>query len=391
MDNSSPNSVLRRKAHAAKEVWQARAMSPAKALRLSVARAADDLWDLAIAASGISLTEESLEAALDSLPEEGMILLLEGPEGVVGAAHLPFPVVAGLVEAQTVGQVIARSPEVRPVTRTDAAMVAPLIDETLTRFEGLLAEHGLAPWARGFRFGTMMESARMLSLALKATDFHVIRFSLDLAATREGDGMLMMPVAEAPGAATGEAGGAMRDGALEAQILRAPTELRAVLHRLSMPLSAIRELQAGEVLTIPREAMERTEVEVAPRTVIGTCKLGQVNGMRALRMNLGQQPVRAGGGPEDPPGLDPPAAEAPDAAMAAAPMQMVAMDMPEEAEGEAEMPAFAAAPMAEEEDLLGDLPDLGDLPGMSGPDKEEGEGELPALGALPMAALPEID
>jgi hypothetical protein len=65
--------------------------------------------------------------------------------------------------------------------------------------------------------------------------------------------------------------------------------------------------------------------------------------------------------------------------------------MPEEAEGEAEMPAFAAAPMTEDEDLLGDLPDLGDLPGMSDPDEEEGEGELPALGALPMAALPEID
>lgn len=380
MERQSPNSVLRRKAHAAKEVWQARAMSPAKALRLSVARAAEDLWDLAAAASGLALTEETLDTAIEALPEEGLILLLDGPEGLVGAAYLPFAIVAGLIEAQTVGRVGKAPPEVRAVTRTDAAMVAPLIDGMLERFDALLEDGGTAPWARGYRFGTMMDSARMLSLALKATDFHVMRFSLDLAALREGEAILMMPVAEqvAQISGSGAAAGSGGHGALEAQILQAPTELRAVLHRVSMPLSAVSALRVGEILEIPREALSKTEVEVGPQTVIGTTTLGQMNGMRALRLVLpGQELATA------PPQEDPALPAAPDAAPAPMPVAPlpVASDPEPEPDGDGQI-----------DDLLGDLPDIGDLPGLAADDGDGLEGgDLPDLGIMPMAALPDLD
>ena len=179
MESQLHNSVLRRKATAAKEVWQARAMSPTKALRLAFARAADDLWDLAVAASGIAFAEESQEKVIESLPDDGLLLMLEGAEGLIGAAHLPFPVVSGLIEAQTVGRVNAAAPAPRRGTRTDAAMVAPLIDDVMRRFDDLMAEEGGSPWVAGFQYATMVESPRMLSLALKATDFHVVRFSLE--------------------------------------------------------------------------------------------------------------------------------------------------------------------------------------------------------------------
>ncbi|WP_169052685.1 FliM/FliN family flagellar motor switch protein [Pseudooceanicola onchidii] len=365
-------------------------MSPAKALRLSIARAAEDLWDLPAAASGISVSEETLDAAVESIPDGGLILLLEGPEGLVGAAHLPFPLVAGLVEAQTIGQVAANAPDTRRVTRTDAAMVAPLIDDMLERFEDLLDEGGIAPWARGFRFGTMMDSARMLSLALKATDFHVIRYSLDLAARREGEAMIMMPVVEE--VAIGPVGGGTDvSGALEPQILQAPTELRAVLHRVSMPLSAVSKLEVGEVLTIPRDALARTEVEVGPQTVIGTTKLGQVNGMRALRLHLPGAPeariaqIAGDVAPPDAPGADPVAVSA--AARPAPEPEPDPAPLPQIDIGAVGAePDFAPAPVEQQDDLLGDLPDLGDLPGM-----DDDEDDLPDLGAMPMATLPIID
>ncbi len=167
-------------------------MSPSKALRLSLARTAEDLWDLALAASGIAQSEDPLETVIAALPDDGLITLLDGPEGAIGAAFFQFPVVSGLVEVQTIGKVSKLSPDPRRVTRTDAAMVAPLIDGTLERFDALMAETGGAPWAQGFRFGSMMESARLLSLALRATDFHVFRITLDLAAQREGEAMLTM-------------------------------------------------------------------------------------------------------------------------------------------------------------------------------------------------------
>ena len=402
MDGQEHNSVLRRKATAAKEVWQARAMSPAKALRLSIARAAEDLWELAVAASGIELSEDRLEALIDAMPDEGMILLLDGPDGVIGAAHLPFPIVAGLIEAQTIGQLAKTTPDARAVTRTDAAMVAPLIDGMMERFDALLDEGGIAPWARGYRFGTMMDSARMLSLALKAAEFHVIRFTLDLAAMREGEAMLMLPKVEHPtGGGIEAAGGGSAAASLEGQVLQAPTELRAVLHRLSMPLSAISSLAVGEVLSIPKEALAKTEIEVGTETVIGTTKLGQMNGMRALRMQLPGQPDAAPAAePAAPPALDfaapepavpepavaePAMAEMP--ALEPAPMAMDLSGMDEESDFP-DLPAMEPMP-AGETDLLGDLPDLGDLPGMG---SDTGDvGELPDLGAMPMADLPIIE
>ena len=354
-------------------------MSPAKALRLSIARAAEDLWDLAAAASGISIAEETLDDAIGALPEQGLIVLLDGPEGLVGAAYMPFPIVAGLIEAQTIGRISKLAPDPRRVTRTDAAMVAPLIDGMLERYDDLLEEAGVAPWARGYRFGTMMDSARLLSLALKAPDFHVIRFSLDLAAAREGEVMMLFPVEEHPAVnAAGGSGGARLDGALEAQILQAPTELRAVLHRLSMPLSAVSALKVGEVLTIPRDALAHTDLEVGAQTVIGTVRLGQINGMRAIRLNLPgvvSDAVVPEAAPPAPVHLSVVAPQAP------APTPMPVMEEPEDDY------AFTPAPAPRTDDFLGDLPDLGDLPGM-GDDAEE---ELPDLGFMPMSALPVID
>lgn len=386
MERPLQNSVLRRKATAAKEVWQARAMSPSKALRLSVARAADDLWDLAVAASGIALTEEPQDDVIGSLPEDGLLLLLEGPEGLIGAAHLPFPVVSGLIEAQTLGRINPKTPAARKATRTDAAMVAPLIDGVMERFDALLAEAGGSPWVPGFRYGTMMDSPRMLSLALKASDFHVIRFALDLAALRDGEALLMLPVAApVPDAPSGDAG---RAGALQAQVMQAPTELRAVLHRVKMPLSGVSALKVGMMLEIPRDALAQTEIEVSSGTVIGTVRLGQVNGMRAIRMGMP-------GGAEalTPPGAGSAPSEEADPMFEVAMTPEPAMpdpDMPDAAPDPAPVPAPIPDTGAVEQvdDLLGDLPDLGDLPGM---DSNEAGEDLPDIGIMPMADLPVID
>lgn len=359
-------------------------MSPAKALRLSLARTAEDLWDLALAASGISLSREPLEKVIESLGDDGLITLLDGPEGAIGAASFQFPVVSGLVEVQTIGKVGRLAPDPRRVTRTDAAMVAPLIDGAMARFETMLAEAEAAPWARGYRFGSMMDSARMLSLALRATDFHVFRITLDLAATREGEAMLIFPVVE--DVTAGVVPGAQEaQRALEAQVMQAPTELRAVLHRVSMPLSAVSALKPGDRLTIPRNALGQTELEGGAQSVLATTRLGQMNGMRAVRLalpgvtsdeaaDIAAQPLpvadMAGPAPDAPP---PP------------------MAMPDIAPLPDDPPDDPPAPL--EMDMLGDLPDLDDLPGLDG---DDGGDDLPDLGladlgAMPMASLPVID
>ncbi|MEC8669010.1 MAG: hypothetical protein VXY45_14350, partial [Pseudomonadota bacterium] len=54
-----------------------------------------------------------------------------------------------------------------------------------------------------------------------------------------------------------------------------------------------------------------------------------------------------------------------------------------------------APPQVDPDDLLGDLPDLGGLPGLGGDDADDPmSGDLPDLGdlgSMPMAALPDLD
>lgn len=367
-------------------------MTPAKALRLSLARAADDLWDLALAATGIALAEETAEAMLESLSDDGLICLLDGPDGAIGALLIDFPLVAGLIEAQTMGRVSPQVPETRRSTRTDAAMIAPLIDASLERFDAMLEEVGVAPWSRGYRFGSMMESVRMLSLALKATDFHVFRFSIDLAAKREGEAVLIMPVPEVVVADVPDAqAGANR---LEAQVLSAPAELDAVLFRMTVPLSAISQLKPGECLPIPRDALADTALESRTHHRVATSRLGQINGMRAVRLNLPNVI------PAAPPAENPAVSE--DIPVQMAP-DLPGLDLPDPEPELTPMPEPIPEPAEETtDDLLGDLPSLDDLPGLGdlpdlgdfpamGASENEEAPELPELGAFPMASLPEID
>jgi flagellar motor switch protein FliM len=385
MENPGPNAVLRRKTVAAKEVWQARGMSPAKALRLSLARAADDLWDLAVAASGIAQAEETQDVLVSGLAEDGLIILLDGPEGAIGALWLAYPVVAGLVESQTVGRVSANPPDPRRLTRTDAAILAPLLHATLERFDGLLAEAGGDDAISGFRFGSMIESPRMLSLALKASDFNVFRFTLDLSGLREGAAILMFPVAEAPPDPPGPAG--PRRGSLETQVRSAPAELRAVLHRLTMPLSAVSALRPGDVLPIPRDALTRLCLEVGQRAVPVPGWLGQVNGMRAVRICLperegGGQDVSAGSGAGPSGAVHTGADVAQEIAPPVEVPPQIPLPLPDTDDGAED---GAVMDRGGDMDLLGDLSAIGDLPALV-EEEEDGDGLPP----LPMAGLPDI-
>ncbi len=443
MDKITPNSVLRRKAVAAREVWQARAMSPAKALRLSFARAADSLWDLAAAASGIDLSELDADTALAGLNDKHLIVLLEGPEGHAGAMTLDFALVSGLVEAQTMGRISPQKPEDRKPTRTDAAMIAPLVDDTLTRFEALLEENGGSDLPAGFRFGVMFENVRMLSLALKATDFHVIRFSADLNGVREGEAVILLPVFDDIAEAMTREDSQSAGGALGAQVMQVPAELDAVLFRMRMPFSKLNELAVGDVLPIPREALDETQLVVSGQNRIALSKLGQMNGLRAVRLILPDSAATSGGDgeagiddpndakgrgaakdqPADLPGMDLPGMDLPGLGgglgsptvqagddtgfPAMAPMGLGDLGGDEPTEAAAGLgfgdTGFGDTGIGEtgsgDPDLLGDLPPLGDLPDLGSFDsddsdggaEEDNAGDLPDIGAFPMASLPEID
>lgn len=394
MTSTEGSSVIHRKAQAAREEFDAREMSPAKALRLSLELCGDALFDMALTVRAVeqrALPHTELRA---QVPEDHLLLLLDGPEGGRGAVLLDLQFAQALVEVQTMGRVSPGDAPPRTLTATDASVSAPLVDEMLRAFADRL--EALAPGAGPgiYRYGDRLEDARAVALALTAQDFELFRLTVDIArGAKTGVLSLILPApllrpAE-PEPGTGENGGRFD---IAQVAMDATATLDAVLHRLRLPLSEICGLQPGQLIPVPASAVGSTELTATGGHVVAQVRLGQLNGARAVRLcgapsatgELGEAPGVSGHGETGPPpvpdhGAPPVAPDGPDGADlpggredpapleaelpalgdtatgGAGPTPPNMPDMPEPAQAEEKAKQEAEAPP-------GGLPDLPDLP-----------------------------
>ena len=294
MVGTASNAGLRRKAMIARHEQDARMMSPLRALRLAAEKAADESFSLVLSVQPIARSETDHAGLLEQIPDGVLLLLLDGPDGRVGVMTLDAALLAALIEMQTVGQVLARPLRDRPLTRTDAAMAAPLVDGVLLRMSQHLADHPDRHWACGYRFGAMIEDRRSLGLALGAPDYHVFRLPLDIAdGVRAGELMLALPQHVEPEVPVSDAGQGEVSPHLQLRVLEAPVRLDAVLCRLSLPLADIGRLAVGDVLALPADALRVIAIEGVGRRRVATARLGKLDGMRALCLTLPGQAAGA--------------------------------------------------------------------------------------------------
>lgn len=397
MGNTLQNTVLRRKATVGRQVHEARAMSPSKALRLAVEKAADEELDLVLAVTETERSVVGHAQLLEKMEEKNLIVMLDGPDGLRGAFSVDIQVISALIEAQTMGRVFPRDADARKITQTDGAISVPLIDGILARFEVNLAEEDDNFWSGGYAFGVRMEDSRALGLALDEPDYNLFQLTVDVdRGARKGRILMALPVREKPRLSVGvENADANGDGqvSLEGRVMGARARLDAILCRISLPLSAVSGLKPGDVLPLAPDAIRETQLEATPKRKVAMARLGQMNGNRALCLTgLGLPPRKDqvkqdsdepsgmaigadiaepdfGGSMEmDLPAIDP--AGLPELDIAPMDMDIGGDDLPDLSDldmgGDMPMGDFGAAPM-------GDLPDLGDLGG------DDMAGELPPL------------
>lgn len=316
-------------------------MSPAKALRRALSRAADVLWDLALVTHGVGQEMADQDGVVEMLPANTLLLLLDGPDGALGLAMVDREVMTGVIEVQTLLQVTQMPVEERPLTQTDAAMVAPLIDATMERLARYLDGHPLQPQFEGFCFGAMIEDARTVGLLLDAASYRSFRVSVDLAlGRRRGELLFVLPDRPHAGEAGPDAeGGDDTPGPHERKMKLLPVQMDAVLCRLSLPLGAAQRLKPGDLLPLPPEALDGVAFVAGSGAAVAGGRLGQMNGMRAVRLAWPE------GAPQ--------AMAAPDPEGHAAAPESPAPPLPVAAEEEA-----TPAPVLAQEDVAGDLPDL---------------------------------
>ncbi len=376
-------------------------MTPAKALRIAVSKAAEEQLSLAATVLEVKEEKRALEPFLETLAaeeEEGapLLIVLQGEEGALGVAIPDEQLVAAVIEIQTMGRVLPAQAAPRALTATDAAMCSGFLDRLLTIFSRALSAETEVRWASGYQFARRAENARLLGLMLEDVPYRVFRLSVDLGVgAKQGRLRLVFPVKPAAGkpAKAGGSGKSWHE-ALEDQVMESHAMVEAILHRMFLTLAELRRLKTGDILQIPLWSVGNVSLESAPKQRLARVRLGQQNGMRAVRLmrpdavSDGAVTGAAAGaaaacprtdGPQAAPLTDPLAEP-----LAAPPVNEVApagglADLPEAPppDGQAAAAAGLAEPLAEP---LSALPETGAEPGPSD------ETELPQI--TPMTAMP---
>lgn len=285
MEPTDNAAILRRKIGEQSQQAELSGMTPRKALRLAIARAAQDFVSLEIRATGCQEQPVSVGEIVETLAESALILLLEGPERSLGLAIIDQNVLSGLVEFLTTGRVIPSAPEPRKPTRTDAMMISELLNETLSIFDAELNQiHGAQPLI-GFRQLLALEDSHAVAMALEEMPYRQFRLTVDLdGGAKSGDICLCFPKHRSPKSEELLRKQKNWQETWHHHVMGLHAPIEAIIHRLPMSVSRISNLQIGDLIPIPAAQIAAVSLEGSDCCRVATGKLGQSAGFRAIRI-----------------------------------------------------------------------------------------------------------
>lgn len=232
----------------------------------------------------------ALAEVLDLMETGVFLAVLEGRGERMGLVMACPTVLAGMIEAQTTGRVDPGVASKRKPTRTDAALLSPMVDAFLRLVEQRCAGLPQADLVTGYVYGSFLDDPRPLGMMLDEGLFQVIhlRVSLGLGA-KEGDWYLILPDMSEdiirPDNTQTEAEAA-RDWQerLSAAVSASEVEVSAILGRVQITLSEALRLRPGDILQVPETALETLTLESITHEPLGIGRLGQARGQRAVRL-----------------------------------------------------------------------------------------------------------
>ncbi len=249
MPDDTSSDVLRRKIGEPPDPLALAGMTPAKALRLAVTRAAEEGASMVATLTSFEQERLSLEQVLQTLDDPALALELSGGDGLIGLAIWNIAAVSAVVEQLITGRVVPRDPDRRVPTRTDAAVICGIMDRILQRFDAEMTAADDRPPVTGFRARGVVEDARAAALMLADTDYRQYRLNIDFAeGARSGVLRLIFPWETADGALDPAAASDRWRREWQAAVRGSEVELRAVLYRLTLPLAELEALAPGQVL-----------------------------------------------------------------------------------------------------------------------------------------------
>jgi len=276
--------ILRRKVATGRGPAAVAAPTPEKAWRLALGRAGRAKPGLGLRLTAFGMERATVARIAELAPEAALVATMAHAAGGTGALVVDAATRNALVEAETMGRLATAPQELRAPTRIDALIVGAFIDSVLVAFDELAAGLSIAPAVCGWRVGEMIAAPRILPLVVEDLPLRLFRmeFGFDDGA-RTGMALVALPM-EAPKPVVAETLGEGFTGDLERAVMAAPAEVRAVLARLSLPLEAVTGWVPGMLVPLPRGALGQVRLEDIDNVPVARGRLGQMNGMRAVRI-----------------------------------------------------------------------------------------------------------
>lgn len=276
-----------RKMSSRRLVGSAKRMNPVLALKAALPKAAELELNMRLTVKETKEGVLETQTMMEAIPEDSLVTILAAKDGAQGLAAVDPQLLAALIETQTTGQISAIPAVVRPWTITDGQMCEPFIDRVFDMLELLLDADGRGPWFYGYRFLRKVNDRRKLAMTLEETRYLFYACKVEL-----GDGaktgMLWLALPDSVRSATtdGHVGPEHEDwqGGLRASVLESTVQLTAILHQARVPLSWLMSLKVGHRIDIPGPQIEALTVVDSGNRVVGTARLGQASGQRAIRM-----------------------------------------------------------------------------------------------------------
>ena len=271
------------------EADQSGALSPARVFRTGVARAADVDAGLALTVLDVRDEKLSLTDLLPQIEDTSLIYSLARGGDTVGFAAIDMETRAVLVEQQMTGHLREAAAAERVFSASDVELCRPMIDGALREIRCLAEVPPLAGWTTGVSTGLRLPDRRAVGLVLDEAVYRFVHATIDFGVgDRKGTLILCLPYHRDRATVERRANrhGAEFERQLKDAVLEAPAVLHAVLHRLSLPLDQVEGFQPGDVVSLPGVTVNSVRFEGPDGKPVAAARLGQVTGLRAVRLEL---------------------------------------------------------------------------------------------------------
>lgn len=267
-------------------------LASSRAVRLALTKAANDTVGLVLTVTGMSDETQSLDGLLQAAGDDLMLVGLHRDGRLAGILTLDVQLRAAVLEMQTVGSLLGLPAEARRATGTDKTMCDPLLDALMQALPPAMAGSEFDGWIDGCQTGERIADARAAGLVLPDCDYRMVRLTVDLGvADRDGVLMIALPPVAPPEIVEPEVMDTVDWGArFRLSVAAAPVTLSAHLHRFMVPLARAQSLQVGQVLPLTGCDVHSVRLLDPAGKKVAQAKLGQLGGMRAVRIE--QAPPR---------------------------------------------------------------------------------------------------